>query len=218
MPKYYPVLLDIRGKKCIVIGGGTVAERKVTSLLNAHAKVSVVSPELTGTLSKMAVEKKIYYIDDNFKEEYFEGAFLIIGATDNPETNLRIFRAATNKNILVNIVDSPDECNFIVPSVVEQGDLLIAVSTGGKSPAFAKKIRKELENQYGKAYGDFIQFMGDLRKKILSQFPDTKHRNQVFQALVDSEILDLFEKGLKQEAETTAEKIIKNVAKGHNQN
>ena len=101
----------------------------------------------------------------------------------------------------------------MVPSVIKQGALIISISTGGKSPALAKKIRKQLENQFGKAYKDFLSFMGELRQRIIVQFPNTKHRNKIFQALVDSELLDLFKKGLKKKAEKKAEEIINRFSK-----
>lgn len=208
MPEYYPVLLYLKGKRCVVVGGGRVAERKVTSLVRANAIITVVSPDLTKSLRQMVERKKICYINDCFKEKYLKEAFLVIGASDNSEINQRIFEAATKKNKLVNIVDCPNKCNFMVPSTIEQGDLLISISTGGKSPALAKKIRKELEKQYGRAYKDFLSLMGEFRHKILSQFPDRKQRNKIFQALVDSEILDLFDKGLNQKAERKAEEIV----------
>ncbi|MDP6624903.1 MAG: bifunctional precorrin-2 dehydrogenase/sirohydrochlorin ferrochelatase [Nitrospinota bacterium] len=208
MSGHYPVLLDLKGKRCVVIGGGKVAQRKVTSLVKANAKVTVVSPDLTKSLRQMAERKKIHYINDCFKKKYVKEAFLIIGAANNPEVNHHVFEATSKVNKLVNIVDSPDKCNYIVPSVIKRGDLLISVSTGGKSPALAKKIRKELEKQFGKAYGDFLLLMEELRHKVFTQFQDTKYRNKIFQALVDSEILDLFEKGRKQEAKKKAEKIM----------
>lgn len=213
MPEYYPILLELKGKQCIVIGGGKVAERKATSLNNSKAIVTVISPDITKPLKQMVKVNKIKYIKDSFKERYLKNAFLAIGATSDPETNHFIFQAANKKNMLVNIVDSPGECNFIVPSTVKQGDLLISISTGGKSPALAKKIRQHLETQFGKAYKDFLLLMGKLRKKILVQFPDIQYRNKIFQTLVDSNILGLFKKGLKQKAEDRAEEIINSFSK-----
>ncbi len=213
MPGYYPILLDLNNKRCVVIGGGKVAERKITSLVRAKAIVTVVSPELTKPLQQMAEKKKIHYVNDCFKEIYLDKAFLVVGAVGNSKINHHVFEAAAKKNKLVNIVNSPDECNFMVPSVIKQGALIISISTGGKSPALAKKIRKQLENQFGKAYKDFLSFMGELRQRIIVQFPNTKHRNKIFQALVDSELLDLFKKGLKKKAEKKAEEIINRFSK-----
>ena len=218
MSRHYPVLLDLKGKKCLVIGGGKVAERKVRALIDARAKVTVVSPKITYALSQMADMKKIYYIKDHFKENHLEETFLAIGATNKPKINHRIFQAAAKVNTLVNIVDSPEECNFILPSTVSQGDLQISISTGGKSPALAKKIREQLEIQYGRSYGDFLRLMGELRGKVLSHYSDTGYRNKIFQALVDSELLDLFKKGLNRKAEKKAEEIINSFCNQTNQN
>ena len=208
MPGYYPVSLDLKAERCVIIGGGKVAERKVTSLVNAKAIITVVSPDLTKSLRQMVKRKKIKYINDYFDKRYLDKAFLVIGATNNAKINHYVFEAAAKENKLVNVVDSPDKCNFLIPSVMKQGDLLISISTGGKSPALAKKIRKQLENQFGKAYRDFLSLMGALRHKVLAQFPDSKYRNKIFQAMVDSELLDLLEKGQKQKAKKKAEKII----------
>ncbi len=209
MSNHYPILLDLKGKKCLVVGGGKIAERKVKPLVNAKAEVTVVSPEITASLRQMAGKKKINYVKDNYREKHLEGAFLVVGATSNPEVNHRIFQEATKVNKLVNIVDSPKECNFIVPSTIKQGDLVISISTSGKSPALTKEIRKQLEVQFGKPYKDFLLLMGKIRNKVLSHFPDTKYRNKIFQALVNSDILDFYKKGLKHKAENKAEEVIK---------
>ena len=215
---HYPVFLDLQGKKCLVIGGGKVAERKVKALIDVRAEVTVISLKITHALSQIAEMKKIYYIKDHFQEKYLDGAFLVIGATNNPAINHHIFQAAGEVNKLVNIVDSPKECNFIVPSTVSQGDLQISISTGGKSPALAKKIREQLEIQYGSSYRDFLALMGQLRGRVLSRFSDIEVRNKIFQALVDSELLDLFKKGLSQKAEKKAEDIINSFCNQTNQN
>ena len=217
MSMHYPVFLDLQGKKCLVIGGGKVAERKVKALIDVRAEVTVVSLKITHALSQMAEMKKIYYIKDHFQENYLDGAFLVIGATNKPAINHHIFQAAAEVNMIVNIVDSPKECNFIVPSTVSQGDLQISISTGGKSPALAKKIREQLEIQYGSSYRDFLALMGELRGRVLSHFSDIDCRNKIFQALVDSELLDLFKKGLNQKAEKKAEDIINSFCNQTNQ-
>ena len=139
--EYYPIFMDIKGKPCVVIGGGRVAERKVLSLLNAGAKVCVVSPRLTDGIKKLVRERRVKVIKRAYKQGDIDSAFLAYSATDKREINREIFKEAKGKGILLNVVDVPDMCNFIVPSVVERGDLLIAISTSGKSPALAKRIR-----------------------------------------------------------------------------
>ncbi len=195
MPRYYPANLDIKGKRCLVAGGGKVAERKVNSLLKCGAEVSIVSPELTSRLKKLNSKGKIKFFKGEFKEKYLKDIFLVIGATDKSDVNFKVYESANKKNILVNIVDSPELCNFIVPSVVERGALTIAISTGGKSPALAKKLRKELEDRYGFEYAKFLNLMGNLRKRISAKIRDKRKREEIYKNLIDSDIIKLIRDG-----------------------
>ena len=208
MPRYYPACLDIKGKKCVVVGGGEVAERKVNLLLKCGAEVSIVSPNLTRRLKELNSKGKIKFLKGEFKEKYLKDIFLVIGATDNCNVNFKVYESANKKNILVNIVDSPELCNFIVPSIVERGDLTIAISTGGKSPALAKKLRKELEDRYGFEYAKFLNLMGNLRKRISSQIMDKRKREEIYKKLVNSDIIDLIKNGNGESARKRVEKII----------
>ena len=209
MPRYYPAYIDIKGKRCLVVGGGKVAERKVKLLLKCDAMVSVVSPELISRLKELNSKGKIKFFKGEFKEKYLKDMFLVIGATDNSEVNLKIYKAASKKNILVNIVDSPEICNFIVPSIVERGDLIIAISTGGKSPALSKKLRKELEYRYGFEYSKFLNTMGSLRKKISSKIRDKKKREEIYNKLVDSDIIKLIRDGDDETVKSRVNEIIR---------
>ena len=209
MPRYYPAYIDIKGKRCLVAGGGKVAERKVKLLLKCNAMVSVVSPELIRRLKELNSKGKIKFFKGEFKEKYLKDMFLVIGATDNSEVNLKIYKAASKKNILVNIVDSPEICNFIVPSIVERGDLIIAISTGGKSPALSKKLRKELEDRYGFEYSKFLNTMGSLRKKISSKIRDKKKREEIYNKLVDSDIIKLIRDGDDETVKSRVNEIIR---------
>ncbi|MFV1951572.1 MAG: bifunctional precorrin-2 dehydrogenase/sirohydrochlorin ferrochelatase [Nitrospinota bacterium] len=211
MSRYYPVYLDLPGKRCIVVGGGTVAERKVGSLLKGGADVWIVSPDLSGQLKELVDQKKVRYIKERFEEGHLKDAFLVIGATDDPSINSRISREAQRKGILVNIVDLPGDCNFIVPSVVERGNMVISISTGGKSPALSKKIRKELEQRYGEEYDEFIDLMGEIREYIMSEVNDGRQRSLIFQRLVDSKIIDLLKKGRRDLAEEEVARILRSM-------
>ena len=164
--KYYPVFLDITGKKCVVVGGGEVAARKVVRLLDCGAKVCVVSPEIVPELAAVKKEGHIEHINDEYASEYLCGASLVIGATDNEQTNAAISQDAKAKGIPVNIVDDPQKCDFILPSLVERGDLTIACSTGGNSPALARYLREELENVYGEEYATLLNILGQLRSRM----------------------------------------------------
>jgi precorrin-2 dehydrogenase/sirohydrochlorin ferrochelatase len=209
VPRYYPAYLDIKGKRCLVIGGGAVAERKVNLLLRCGAEVSVISPDLTRRLKELNSRGKIKFLKGGFKEKYLKDIFLVIGATDNRNVNFKIYESANKRNILVNIVDSPELCNFIVPSIVGRGSLIIAISTGGKSPALSKKIRKELEDRYGFEYAKFLNIMGGLRNRISSKVRDKKKREEIYNRLVDSDIIELIRDGKEGQVKTRIDEIIK---------
>jgi precorrin-2 dehydrogenase/sirohydrochlorin ferrochelatase len=164
--RYYPLFLDILGKKCVVVGGGEVAARKVTRLLECGAKVVVVSPKLTPELARLKTEGAIEYFAALYNIQYLEGAVLIIGATDDENTNAAISSDAGRLGIPVNIVDDPQKCTFILPSIMERGDLTFAVSTGGNSPALARYLREELEARYGVEYASLLDILGQLRGKM----------------------------------------------------
>jgi precorrin-2 dehydrogenase len=187
--KYYPVCLDITNRSCIVVGGGDVAERKVERLLDFGARVSVIGKKLTPRLQTMKREGRITHIDADYDRAYIDDAFLVIGATDKDDINAEISRDGREKGILVNIVDDPDKCDFILPSLLQQGDLLIAVSTGGKSPALAKKMREDLEKQYGPEYQTLLKLMGILREKLLMKGHPSDDNKRLFEAVVHSDIL-----------------------------
>ena len=186
--KYYPVFWDIADKKCVVVGGGEVATRKVKRLLDCGAKVSVVSPELTSELAALKDANMISHIASEYLSEFIYGAALVIGATDDEKTNLVISSDAREKGIPVNIVDDPQKCDFILPSIVERGDLVIAIGTGGKSPALARHLREELESRYGVEYEIFLRILGDLRSQMTK---NAGAGRSWFDALISSGILEL---------------------------
>jgi precorrin-2 dehydrogenase / sirohydrochlorin ferrochelatase len=164
--KYYPVFLDIKGKKCIIIGGGEVAARKAERLLDCGANVLIISPLLAPELAELKEKNIINHIDAQYSDNLIEGAALVIGATDDEKTNAQISTDARNKGVPVNIVDDPQKCDFILPSLMQRGDLTIAIGTGGKSPALARHLREELESKYGREYEIFLNILGNLRVKM----------------------------------------------------
>jgi len=131
--KFYPISLDISNEKCVVVGGGDVAERKIIRLLECGARVVLVGKTITPGLRAMKDKETIEHVPDDYREEHIEGAFLVIGATDRNDVNERIYRDSRSRGILVNVVDEPARCNFIVPAIFRRKDLLIAISTGGKA-------------------------------------------------------------------------------------
>ena len=185
MPSYYPVYLDLTGRECLVVGGGDVAERKIFSLLEAGAKVKVVSPVVTGRIRRLAEDSSITLVLREYRPGDLKGVFLAISATDNPDTNRAITGEAKQNNILLNVVDSPAECNFIVPSVVRRGDLVISISTFGKSPALARKIRERIQRDYGEEYGPLLEILGFCRNPVIKLVPDIETRGRIFKTLVE---------------------------------
>jgi precorrin-2 dehydrogenase/sirohydrochlorin ferrochelatase len=187
--RYYPVFLDLRGQACLVVGGGQVGERKVRTLQSCGARVCLVSRDLTPYLSREVREDRLTYLAAAYYPELLEGCFLVIGATDDPEVNRRISLDARQRGLLCNIVDSPGECNFILPSVVERGDLLIAVSTSGQSPALAKKIRRQLEEEFPPVYERYLKLLGRIRLHVLAQGRPQEDNQRLFETVVNAPLL-----------------------------
>ncbi len=187
---YYPVFVQLEGKKVVVVGGGNVAYRKVLALLECGAAIHLAGRELTPELKKMVENEDIHFLGQKFKDEYLNNAFMIIAATDDKDLNHHISTCAREKGVLVNAVDQPPDCDFIVPSILKRGDLQIAISTSGKSPALARRIRKSLEAQFGQEYEIFLLMMGRLRKEILSLGLPQKENSRIFQEIVDSDLLE----------------------------
>jgi precorrin-2 dehydrogenase len=186
--RYYPVHLDIQGRKCLVVGGGAVGTRKVETLLACGAQVTVVSPAASEALCVQAAKGAITLRRRDYTSEDLAGMFLVIGATDDETLNRRISADAERRQILCNIADRPEVCNFILPSILQRGDLTITVSTSGKSPAFAKKLRRSLADQYGQEYAAFLDLMGAIRQRLLAQAHAPEAHKPLFEALIDSEL------------------------------
>jgi precorrin-2 dehydrogenase/sirohydrochlorin ferrochelatase len=157
--RFYPAFLDLRERPCLVVGGGTIAERKAVALFDAGADLTVVSPSLTPALETLSHKNKISYRPKSFEERDVNGMYLAVAATNDPGVNSAVARACRQRGILVNAASPPEESTFIVPSVVDRGDLLIAVSTSGNSPALSRKVREDLERTYGSEYAVFLEKM-----------------------------------------------------------
>ena len=205
--RYYPIGLDISGRRCLVIGGGEVGERKAQRLLECGARVSVVGRKLTPALAGLRREGRIEHIPGDYDKGLLEGAFLVIGATDDRAINERIFRDARKRGVLANIVDDPEHCDFILPALCRQGDLVITVATGGKSPALAKKLRKELEEHYGPEYETLLKIMGELRGTIIDRGQGSDENRRIFESLVGSDLLEHIRKGQWKKAEAVVKDI-----------
>ena len=198
--KYYPVNLDINGKKCLVVGGGSVGGRKIKTLLECGAIVTVISPAVIQKVQNLAdngsirLKKRPYRTSD-----INEKTFLVIGATDNDNLNRLIHKDAERFNMLCNIADRPEVCNFILPAIVNRGDLVIAVSTSGKSPAFAKKLRQRLEKEYGDEYAEFLKLMGAIREKLLSAEHEPEAHKHLFEEVISKGLVEMIKDGKEEE-------------------
>ncbi len=189
--RYYPVSLNIAGKKCLVVGGGAVGTRKVKTLLKCGAIVRVISKDFTETLFTLEKTEQLDLITGSYNESELKGKFLVISSTDDQCLNKKIADDADRKNILCNIADLPDASDFILPAIVNRGDLTISISTSGKSPAFSKKLRRDLEEQFGKEYGRFLTLMGTIRKRLLETRHAPETHKVLFQSLIESDLLEL---------------------------
>ena len=189
--RYYPVNLDIRNRNCLVVGGGDVGTRKVMTLLDCGAMVVVVSPAVTEKIEELSNKGLIKLERRGFKPTDLDQMFLVIGATDNPELNRQIHAGAERLGMLCNIADRPEVCNFILPAIVNRGDLIIAISTSGKSPAFAKTMRKDLEKKFGTEYAEFLTLMGGIRTKLLSEDHEPEAHKHVFENLINGDLVNL---------------------------
>jgi precorrin-2 dehydrogenase/sirohydrochlorin ferrochelatase len=186
---YYPLFADLRNKKVVVVGGGGVAERKVQGLLSAGAHVKLVSPEVTEALGEMALDGLIDHVARGFVPEDLDRAWLVIAATDDADVQELVYKEALSQRVFCNVVDQPELCSFIVPSVVRRGDLCLSISTGGRSPALAQRLRRELEQSFGSFYGDYVSLLGELRQLILKSHQDPVTRKDLCQSLTDPEVM-----------------------------
>lgn len=188
----YPVtLVGLEDARCVVVGGGQVAARKVTALREARACPVVISPTLCESLRCRAERGEIQVIEREYRSKDLEGAWLAIAATDDQSTNEAVWREAKSLGCLVNVVDDPAHCNFHAPASVRRGALTISISTGGNSPALARRLREALETQFDASYESYLAVLGELRPLVRERITDSARRVALWGALLDSEILEL---------------------------
>lgn len=189
--KVYPAMLCLEGKSAVVVGGGKVAERKIRTLLEAGALVTVISPEVTMQIAAWADSGVITWVERKFCEKTdVQEAFLIIAASNDQKVNKQVFYAA-NPQQLINVADCPEESNFIVPASFKQGRLIISVSTSGASPGLAAKIKNDLAKQYDETFANYADFLADCRQIVKEQISKQERRNEIFQKLLDEKFLRL---------------------------
>lgn len=185
----YPIMIDLMGKEITVIGGGKIAYRKVNNFLKFGYEVTVVSREFIEDFKK--IENKIKIIKDEYSEIYIKDSFIVVAATNNKKVNESIGMFCRTNNKLVNVIDDPKLSNFIVPSCVKRGDLVISISTGGKSPSLASKIRKDLEIQYDDSYEEYLILLGELREQILEKYNNPSIRKDLLNKIINLNYAEL---------------------------
>lgn len=199
MTSMYPVTLNLTGKRCTVVGGGQVALRKVTSLTEQGANVTVISPELTDEL--LAMQEQFVWKNCAYQDGMLQGSFLVIAATDSRAVNHAVAEWCEENQVLVNVVDSREESSFTVNAMVQRGDLLLAVSTNGISPAVSRRIRQELEQYYGPEYGVMLEILAQARQEAMESVQDAGKRRQFLQSVADMELPELLKKDTKEEVQ-----------------
>jgi precorrin-2 dehydrogenase/sirohydrochlorin ferrochelatase len=187
---FYPAFIDLENRPVLVVGGGTVAERKVETLLETGALVTLVSPEITDQLQGYSKSKRITVLQRGFIPSDLDGVLLVISATDDPKTQSEVASIAASKNILVNTVDKPDLCSFIVPAILRRGDITIAISTSGKSPSLAAELRTRLDRVLTDEIARTAEVLGAVRQEVHQHFTSSDERKRVFDSIIGSGIVE----------------------------
>jgi siroheme synthase-like protein len=192
---FYPIVLDMDGRRCVVVGGGRIAARKVRGLRQADAHPIVIAPDICKEIREQATAKKVEIVPRAYQSGDIEGAAVVIAATDDSWVNQQVAHDCQALGILVNVADCPDLCTFYMPAVVRRGELVVAISTGGSSPAFARYMRQTLESVIDSSYEDLLEILADLRPTIREQLPTSQQR-PLWHRLLDGEVLGVLrEKG-----------------------
>ncbi len=190
MTNLFPMFLKLEGKQCLVVGAGNIGESKTAGLIDTGARIRVVSITATPAIREWAQTGRIELDLRPFQSSDLDGAFLTIVATSSRSLNERVYNEAQKRGILCNVVDVPDLCDFFYPSIVRRGELQIAVSTSGKSPSLAQKIRQQLEKQFGSGYAAWVAELGETRKLILSSDLDKQKKLDLLHSLASREAVE----------------------------
>ncbi|WP_022852814.1 precorrin-2 dehydrogenase/sirohydrochlorin ferrochelatase family protein [Thermodesulfatator atlanticus] len=205
MAKYYPIFLKIEQKTCVVVGGGKVACRKIKSLLEAGARVRVIAPHVIDEIAKMAEEGRVELLKRPYQKGDLKGAVLVYAATDDPKVQEEVFSEAEELGIFCNVVDKPRLCSFIVPSLVKRGRLQLAISTSGASPALARRLREQLEQEFGPEYEEYLELMAKWREEILARDLSEEERRRIFEHLVLAPVPLWLKRGERHHVKSLAE-------------
>lgn len=192
MANLFPIFLKLEGRECLVVGAGPVAEQKLASLIQAGANIHVVAPEATETVRRRALAKDIRWSRRQFTPGDLDQVILAVAATGDEAVNELIFREATRRGVLCNAVDEPDRCHFYYPAIVQRGDLQIAISTAGHSPALAQRIRKELEQQFDASYADWLEWLGAIRRRLFQRNMNAQRRRNILHRAARQQVYERF--------------------------
>ena len=184
---FYIACLRLKGRRCIVVGGGDIGLEKVEGLLACDADVTLVAPEAHPALVELSLEGSITWQRREYESGDLDGALIVIAATNDTDTNVRVFEDAENRAMLVNVVDVPPLCNFILPAIVRTGPLAVAISTAGASPALAKRMKREIGEQFGEPYATLAVLLNDARGWAKATLPTYQDRKQFFEGIVNGE-------------------------------
>ncbi|MEP7341960.1 MAG: bifunctional precorrin-2 dehydrogenase/sirohydrochlorin ferrochelatase [Acidobacteriota bacterium] len=202
--RYYPIYLDLKDRAVLVVGGGVIAEGKALQLVEAGARVRLVSPDLTPRLAEAVERDEIEYRQGEFRIDDLHGVVLVISATNDQTVNEAVARLANKWGLLCNVVDQPALCNFITPALVTRGGLQISVSSGGGSPSLIQRVKREIGELIGDEYGELLEVAAEMRAEAKRLIPDFEPRRQVLHAFVESEAIELLRAGKREEARELA--------------
>ena len=205
---HYPVYLDLRNRPCFVLGGCGMAEEKVRGLLESKARVTVISQDLTDELTRMAAEGRIDWISRRFRRGDLRNAYLVIVVGQPAAVTDAVWEETRGRNVLVNTLDDVPHCDFIAPAIVRRGDLTVAISTGGKAPVLAVRLRQRLERELGEEHAKFLELAGKVRKPLAQLWPDFATRKELWYRLIDSDVIHLLRRGDEATAINRFEEIL----------
>ncbi len=207
----YPIFLELSGRRAVVVGGGAVAVRKAQALLAAGARLVVVAEQIDNMPTALCRDKNAELIKSKYSKDYLAEAVLAIAATNNHQLNRRIYKDCQELEVLCNVVDEPELCDFFVPAVVKRGDLQIAVGTEGHCPAYAGHIRKKLEEIFTEKHGQFLAELETLRKRIIEDVSEPSERKALLGKLADDKSFEYFVENGPAQWRTFAEELVKKV-------
>lgn len=209
MRRYLPICLNLEGQAVLLVGGGQVGTQKARDVLGCGARLTVVSPVVTAELEAAAAAGRLALLRRPFAPGDTEGAFLVVAATDDPAANAAVYAEASGAGRLVNVCDDPPQCNYIFPARIERGPLTVAIFTHGTSPAFARRVRREIQAWLGPEYGALAELLAELRPRVRAVARLTQpERQRVYERIVYSEALLLFREGRVEEARLLAESVL----------